>query len=734
MKEHTDKPSVDTTTSTTLSIHVGMTHYRVLGEAIRSKIAEGIQHFILEKVMGQRYIGAGLGHGVVIEIRGVPGQDLGVFNDGAKLVVYGNAQDGVGNTMNDGFIIVHGSVGDIPGHMVRDGKIYIRGSAGFRAGIMMKEYGSRHPVMIIGERIGDYLGEYMAGGTIIVLGYGLSGKESPVARHVASGMFGGEIYVRGGIDESRLGSGAVLSAVGDGGLDRIMPYLEEYAGIFDLDIERILDAPFAVIRRAGGRPYGNLYVPSSKIARDLKPEHRNIISPCASACPIGIPNPVVIRKLCEGRVREAFEILDDYTPFRYSCCGMVCPGLCRSACTRNMLDEPVRIDEIARQYHPSGEVRVLEGKKPEKVCIIGAGPAGLAAAWHLARRGYTVDVYEKEPDIGGKLVHNVPESRLPHSEVAKDLSRIRSLGIRFITETEIDSRSFQELKKRYDVLILAVGAQRPKTIGFTGEDKAISSISFLRSLKMTNEDVFRVKGKSVVIIGAGNVAMDAACECFRYSAASVTVIDVQKPSAFGKELQKAMALGTRVLFPRFIESYGDGIVRLRNGEEIEADLLIESVGELPELDFVGEKLIVQDGSYATNVPHLYIIGDAVAPGLLTHSIAMGKKAALHIHRVLQGLPPGEEGEVVVDKRKVNIVYFQEKDSLYSVLDACFSCGTCLQCDICVEHCPRGAIERTGESFRVQYELCSGCGVCASVCPRNAITMEPTVSGKEGLAD
>jgi len=143
-------------TSTDLRIQVGKTHYRELGDAIRRKIAEGYRRFILERVVGQRYIGAGLDHGVEIEIHGVPGQDLGVFNGGAKIVVHGNAQDGVGNTMNDGYIIVHGSVGDIPGHMVRNGKIYIRGSAGFRAGIMMKEYGEKHPVMIIGEKIGDY--------------------------------------------------------------------------------------------------------------------------------------------------------------------------------------------------------------------------------------------------------------------------------------------------------------------------------------------------------------------------------------------------------------------------------------------------------------------------------------------------------------------------------------------------------------------------------------------------
>jgi NADPH-dependent glutamate synthase beta subunit-like oxidoreductase/glutamate synthase domain-containing protein 3/Pyruvate/2-oxoacid:ferredoxin oxidoreductase delta subunit len=716
-------------TRTELRIKVGTTHYRELGDVIRRKISEGVDHFILEDVIGQRYIGAGLDHGINIEIRGVPGQDLGVFNGGAQLVVYGNAQDGVGNTMNGGHIIVHGSVGDIPGHMIRNGKIYIRGSAGFRAGIMMKEYGSKHPVMIIGESIGDYVGEYMAGGTIIVLGYSLPIGISPVSQHVASGMFGGKIYVRGPISQNQLGKGAVMHPATPEEIDIIKPFLEEYAGIFDLDLEKILDAPVTAIRREGGRPYGNLYVPSSKITRELKPVHRNIVPPCAHACAVGIPNPIIIKKLRDGATQEAFDIIDDYTPFRYSCCGMVCPGLCRAACSRNMLDEPVAIDAISRKYHPTGRVKILEPPKQEHIGIIGAGPSGLSAAWHLARRGYAVTVYEKERDIGGKLMHNIPEERLPREEVLKDLNRIRSLGIRFVTGRAVDAKLFGQLRDSCTALILAVGAQRPKSVGFTGEERAISSFHFLRSTRMGGWDQDMQK-KSVVIIGAGNVAMDAASECFRLGAKEVTTVDIQKPAAFGPELDRAMDRGVSILFPRRIESFEDGIVKLNTTEELKADLLIESIGELPELEFVGEKFIADSNSFITNIPGLYIIGDALVPGLVTHSIGMGKKAALFIYSVLSGIPLAEESQPVVDKRRINPAYFEEKEALFNSLDTCFSCGTCIQCDICIEHCPRGAVERVGEHFSIHYELCSGCGVCASVCPRGAITMETKIDKQE----
>jgi len=709
--------------TTICRIEVGKMHYRDLNLEIRNRIRGGVKHFILEKVIGQRYIGAGLDPGILLEVRGIPGQDLGVFNGGAKIVVYGNAQDGVGNTMNGGSIVVHGSVGDIPGHMVRNGKIFVKGSAGFRAGIMMKEYGSKRPVMIIGETIGDYVGEYMAGGTIIILGYGLDEHTSPVSRHVASGMFGGEIYVRGRIDEAQLGAGSVMAEARPTDVDRIRSYLTEYAYEFAMDAEELMQGRFFVIRRAGQRPYGNLYVPSSKVSRELRPVHKNLLPPCAHACPAKIPNPLIIRMLREGRVQAAFDLIDEYTPFRYSCCGIVCPGLCRAACTRNALGAPVKIDEIARQYSSSGGVKRLESAKNERIGVIGAGPAGLTAAWHLARRGYSVDVYEREKDIGGKLTHSIPEERLSCSDVQKDLDRIRSLGIQFYTGAAVDTARFIEMREHYDAVIIAVGAQIPRALGFPGEDRSISSYLFLRSVKMGSGE-WSLKGKNITIIGAGNVAMDVASECFRLGAGSVTTVDIQKPAAFGKELDRALSLGTKIVYPRFIEKYEDGVLFFKNGDQMSTDLLIEAVGETPELGFIGENLVFERDSFTTNLPNVYIVGDVVAPGLVTHSIGMGRKVAEYIHCMFRGMVFKDEVAETVDKRKINTVYFSERDAYAGSLDDCFSCGTCIQCDICVENCPRGAITRTGELFSINYDICSGCGVCASLCPRGAITMKP----------
>ncbi|MFW6180714.1 MAG: FAD-dependent oxidoreductase, partial [Spirochaetota bacterium] len=411
-------------------------------------------------------------------------------------------------------------------------------------------------------------------------------------------------------------------------------------------------------------------------------------------------------------------------------------GLCRAACTRGGLDRPVPIDRISRAHHPAGAVRVLEHRKTQSVAVIGAGPAGLSAAWHLARRGYPVAVYERERDIGGKLTHNIPEQRLPRAEVERDLQRIRSVDIRFHTGVTVDAALFARLRESNQAVVIAVGATRPRRLEFPGEERAVTSFAFLRALKSGSAHG-DLEGKKVVIIGAGNVAMDAACECHRLGAASVTALDVQRPAAAGAELERAMALGTRVLFPRFVHRYQDNQLFLMNGERLQADLLIESVGETPELEFAGESVIFRSGSSFTNLPGVYIAGDASAPGLLTHSIAAGRKAALAIHRRLQGLPPEEELSLevertrVVDKRRVNQVYFQHKDPFFTDLDACMSCGTCIQCDICVEACPRGALKRAGDSFRVDEGLCSGCGVCAAVCPRGAVLMQEVAAAGAG---
>ena len=151
------------------------------------------QKFTLENVLGQRYIGAGLS-GKEILIKGTPGNALGAYLNGAKISVHGNAQDATGDTMNDGAIIIHGNSGDTTGYAMRSGEIYVQGNAGYRVGIHMKSYQDMFPTIVIGGKVGDFLGEYQAGGIIIVLGIGVEG--CPVGHFCGTGMHGGEMFIR----------------------------------------------------------------------------------------------------------------------------------------------------------------------------------------------------------------------------------------------------------------------------------------------------------------------------------------------------------------------------------------------------------------------------------------------------------------------------------------------------------------------------------------------------------
>jgi len=160
-----------------INIDAAGIYYRELNTSLRKAVSDGAQKIKIQNVHGQRYIGTDLDKPVEIEITGTPGNDLGAFMDGPQIIVRGNAQDGCGNTMNDGEIIVHGHAGDIVGLSARGGKIFIKEDVGYRAGIHMKEYQDKKPVLVIGGTAQDFLGEYMAGGVLILLGMNLPGGE-----------------------------------------------------------------------------------------------------------------------------------------------------------------------------------------------------------------------------------------------------------------------------------------------------------------------------------------------------------------------------------------------------------------------------------------------------------------------------------------------------------------------------------------------------------------------------
>lgn len=234
-------------------------HYKELNGLIHQAVDGGKTNIILDNVNGQRYIGNGLSGDIKIIINGVPGNDLAAFMDGPTIVVNSNGQDGIGNTMNAGKIIVHGDVGDISGHSMRGGKIYIKGNAGYRIGIHMKSYKELYPVIIIGGKACDFLGEYMAGGLIVVLGLGKNPDEAIVGNYCGTGMHGGAMYIRGNIEDYQLGKEVTKFSLDDGDDKILRKYLKKYCFYFSLNLEEVVSGNFVKLIPSSYRPYGKLY-------------------------------------------------------------------------------------------------------------------------------------------------------------------------------------------------------------------------------------------------------------------------------------------------------------------------------------------------------------------------------------------------------------------------------------------------------------------------------------------
>lgn len=208
--------------------------------------------------LGQRFLAAGMADRS-IAIEGVPGNALGAYLNGAHITVYGNAQDAVGDTMNEGTIVIHGNIGDAAGYAMRGGAIFIEGNAGYRAGIHMKAYQEKVPVMVIGGTAGSFLGEYQAGGTILVLGLG-NARRKIVGFFPCAGMHGGKMILRGNCAGVVFPEQVIVRPADETDRKEIESLVTDYCNYFDADRETIMDAPFTVVLPNDSNPYRQLYI------------------------------------------------------------------------------------------------------------------------------------------------------------------------------------------------------------------------------------------------------------------------------------------------------------------------------------------------------------------------------------------------------------------------------------------------------------------------------------------
>ena len=738
--------------ATPVTIDARGIYYRELNEKIRELVCRGEKNIKVTGVRGQRYLGSGLNApDVYLQLHGVPGEDLGFNMSGVTMEVFGHGQNAVANTMDSGKIIVHGLGGDAMAYGMRGGKLFVRDDVGYRVGIHMKEYGDRKPVVVIGGTAGDYLGEYMAGGTLILLNRNQASElvAGNSEGTLATGIHGGEIYIFGyDIPSYLIGIGAQVVEPEQDDLKNVHSLVEEFCQYYDLKAAPLLDRQLMKIVPQGSRPFAQFYYPAYPVNTGYKPELSEGISPCEGYCPAGVPTGRFLRHLRHGEVEDALSLLDEVTPFRYSCCGFICPHLCMESCTRAGVDFPVRTAELARRYKSDIKIEP-KADHPEKIAVIGGGPAGLSTAYQLALQGYKVTVYDENQHPGGKMYQVISRTRLPLEDLEHDLNRIQELGVEFVLNTRVDAGLMQSILEKYDYTVVAVGAHSPMLPPIPGKEQLWAGIDFLKEYNRCIEEGGSGNiqlGEKVVVIGGGDAAVDgieAAIE-LGIDPGNITVIDIKKPSATPEERRKLEKKGVVFRYPLFIkEANPEGIyVNHQEGtmEFIPADSVLVFINERPVLDFLPEEVQEEcnragflgndekSAGFRTAHPRLSVVGDVRQLGLVTHNIGQGRHCALEIDALLQGktyTPEQKEpmGNTHLLPLKAAPVSAEDID-VEEEYDRCLHCGICVQCDSCVEACPRGALSREGTEFTVDLSLCGGCGTCAAACTGGVMKMVP----------
>ena len=239
-------------------LSIGTAHFKESNEKVREAF-ETADVVELHDVFAQRYLANGLGSGKRLEIHGVPGNALGAYLNGGVVTVKANTQDAVGDTMNEGKIIVHGNIGDAAGYAMRGGKILVNGNAGYRAGIHMKAYKEKIPLMVIGGKAGSFLGEYQAGGVIIVLNL-LAPRDRIVGYFPCTGMHGGKMFLRSDCGDVVFPEQVTARPAGTEDIAELSSYLSEFCALFGYDVDAVLSAPFTVVTPDTANPYRRMYV------------------------------------------------------------------------------------------------------------------------------------------------------------------------------------------------------------------------------------------------------------------------------------------------------------------------------------------------------------------------------------------------------------------------------------------------------------------------------------------
>jgi 2-oxoacid:acceptor oxidoreductase gamma subunit (pyruvate/2-ketoisovalerate family) len=401
-----------------------------------------------------------------------------------------------------------------------------------------------------------------------------------------------------------------------------------------------------------------------------QPHRQQMIPPCNHVCPAGNNVQGFLNALARDEADEALEILLRTTPFP-SICGRACPAPCMELCNRIELDGAVNVRQLERYAGDHGHATPEPlAERDERIAIVGSGPAGLTAAYHLARFGYKVTVFESGPEVGGLLRTGIPGFRLPEDVVAREIDRILGLGVDVVTDKRVDRQALLDLARDHDAVLVATGLQeqRDLRLGIGATEVVVQGIDFLDQVH--SGDV-RVDGADVLVIGGGNTAIDAARSALRLGAAEVRVIyrrTREQMPAIGEEIDEALEEGITIEFltqPISLSAEPDDGARRRHrltcrrmqlGEpdesgrrapleipgsdfDLDCDRVILALGQSPDLSVFPEGTEVREGIQLLGLLEtpLFAIGDlATGDGTVAGAIGSGRRSALHIHGALSG--------------------------------------------------------------------------------------------------
>ncbi|NCD26046.1 MAG: 4Fe-4S dicluster domain-containing protein [Deltaproteobacteria bacterium] len=771
---------------------------RILEERIQEAVKAGMRALTVD-AFGQHGIGGRLWvseqEPVSVTVTGASGQRLGSLGcPGTTIEVMGPGSDDIGWLNAGAEITVHGNAGNGICNAMAQGRVFIAGHVGSRCMTMTKQNPrfSAPELWVLGAT-GDYFAEFMAGGVAVICGVNAPDAANVLGYRPCVGMVGGRIFYRG---QEQVVSAA--DAVHAPILDEDWTWLSENLKLYLNKINKpeLFDA---LADRAGWHmvraktPHEKLtkkrlsmadfhaHVWDKELGRgglvgdltsvDRSPiglvttgelrrfvpvwENCKYMPPCQASCPSGIPVQKRWQLIREGRLAEAVDLSLEYTPFPATVCGYLCPNLCMEGCTRGLGNlKPVDAKMLGKEGI-NANPPMLPMSSDKKVAVIGGGPAGISVAWQLRLKGHRASVFDMDEKLGGKLQASIPANRIPPEVLAAELDRAREIIPHVRLEKKLNREDFEAIRNDYDFIVLATGAQRPRTLPIPGNERLIPATDFLKSCKHGDATV----GGRVVVIGGGNVGCDVASEAGRLGATSLTVIDVQKPASFGKEREEAEKAGAEFLWPCFTkEITAEGVV-LTDGRVLPADTVIVSIGDIPDLEAIPDNIARERGFIKVNDvnqttdPKVFAIGDLVKLGLLTQAIGDGRRAATAIDEIITGkrplsvtedmaeelktrleyMDPGNHMSETIDYSRMNLAYYDPRlskfESLDQCADECSSCGVCRDCGICEAVCPRGAISRealpAGEFAMVcDPEKCIGCGFCAGACPCGIWTLIP----------